>query len=146
MRSRQSFRKYDGKRKCPDPIAFMHIRHLGALVVGLAQALAKGYRCTFVQYPVDFGPLNRTLAYFQKCSRFSRPNMADYAVFDPVKADMSYWGPRLRPGVSPSHGIMVYFGPVPGVLWPTKLNVGLLMPICRKSCRQHQFSTDFVPK
>jgi hypothetical protein len=42
------------------------------------------------------------------------------------------------------HGVSLYFGPVPLVLWPTKLNFGLLFKNRPKSPPEHGTSLDFA--
>jgi hypothetical protein len=63
LRSRYPFPSFGAKRKCVCPMAFMHIRHVGALVVVPALPMANRCRCTLVQDPSYFGLLNWTLAY-----------------------------------------------------------------------------------
>jgi hypothetical protein len=117
-------------------MAFMHIRHVGALVVVPALPMANRCRCTLVQDPLYFGLLDWTLAHFQEIWTASRPIMrnreisyrtlTDLTATGPVKPDMSCWRPLVPTGCCTSpRGAVVLWSSTPCTLaylpelWPT---------------------------
>jgi hypothetical protein len=132
------------------------ICHVWTPGVGGLLHQAKGCRCTSVQYPLYFGLVTWTSAYFHKFLPSTRSNMdyrdislPDFGIFrirsaisvrstglsrfdwayDNVKRDMSCLDPRCWRTATPGQGVPLYFGPVPLVLRPSYLNFGLLSQI-----------------